>query len=150
MPKLHDLNLREIAKQTREGINSIKKHEFERHIVNNYDSVIHFIYISLLIVAIIVITIYFQKRRSQSINRRKIKEIELERHEIRNEKIEDSDTERNNHSDDIERIGSPGKLNKAEKVLFLTTIIAVMPTTSTAVDNNYIILSIRFKSPCTF
>jgi hypothetical protein len=52
-----------------------------------------------------VITIYFQKRRSQLINQRKIKEIELKRHEIRNEKIEDSDTERNNHNDDIERIG---------------------------------------------
>jgi hypothetical protein len=148
MPKLHDLNLSEIAKQTREEIDSIKKHEFERHIVNNYDSVIHFIYISLLIIAIIAITIYFKRRRIQSLNLRKIKEIELERHEIRNENIEDSDAERNNHDDDIERIGSPGKLKRAEKVLFLTTIIAVMTPSSTAVDHNYIILSIRFKSPC--
>jgi transposase InsO family protein len=148
MPKLHDLNLSEIARQTREEINSIKTHEFGRHIVNNYDSVVHFIYISLLIVAIIAITIYFKKRRTQSINQRKIKEIELERHEMRDENFEDSNIERDNHNDDIERIGSPGKLKRAEKVLFLTTIIAVMTPSSTAVDHNYIILSIRFKSPC--
>ncbi len=148
MPKFHDLNQSEIAKQTREEINSIKKHEFERHIVYNYDSVIHFIYFSLLIAAIIAITVYFQKRRSKSINLDKIREIELKRHEISTENIEDSDTERNNHSHDIERIGSPGKLRRAEKVLFLTTIITIMTTPSAAVDHNYIVLFIRFRSPC--
>jgi hypothetical protein len=39
-------------------------------------------------------------------------------------------------------------LKRAEKVLFSTTIIAVMTPSSTAVGHNYIILSIRFKSPC--
>jgi hypothetical protein len=36
---LHDLNLSEIAKQTREDINNIKGHEFEKRIEYNYDSI---------------------------------------------------------------------------------------------------------------
>jgi hypothetical protein len=148
MPRLHDLNLSEIAKQTREDIKTIKKHEFERHIMYNNDFLIHFVYISLLLGAIITITIYCRKRRIKSINIDKIRDIELDRYERRDDNTEDRDTAMNNHTDDIERIGSPGKLRRTEKVLFLSTIIAVMATPSTAIDHNYIVLSIRFRSPC--
>jgi hypothetical protein len=148
MPRLHDLNLSEIAKRPREDIKSNKKHEFKRHIVYNNDFLIHFVYISLLLGAIITITIYCRKRRIKSINIDKIRDIELDRYERRDDNAEDRDTAMNNHTDDIERIGSPGKLRRTEKVLFLSTIIAVMAMPSTAIDHNFIVLSIRFRSPC--
>ena len=148
MPKLHDLNLSEIARQTREEINSIKRFEFERRTVQNYDFLIHLVYFSLLMAVIIAFTVYFRKRRNDSRNLDRIREIELESYEIKNEDIEDSDTPRDNHIDNIERIGSPGKLRRVEKALYLSTIIATIAPPSMAIDHNYIVLFIRFRSPC--
>jgi hypothetical protein len=42
----------------------------------------------------------------------------------------------------------PGKLKRAEKVLFLATIITIMTPVAESIEQNYIVLMIKFKSPC--
>jgi hypothetical protein len=150
MSQLHNLDLSEIARQTRDDINSIRRHEFKTIEMPSSDFKIHLIYILILIIIIIGLTIYFRRYKIKNFNLQRIKSIEKQRQTNKDEdeiELNEIDETEEQNSNSMLR-APPRKLKRAEKVLFLATIITIIIPMAESIGQNYIVLTIKFKSPC--
>ncbi len=150
MSQLHNLNLSEIAKQTRDDINQIRRHEFKTEDVSSFDSKIHLIYVTILIITIFGLTIYFRRKKIKNVNFNRVRSIEEQRqiHKEENEIETSENAEISDENTDFTPNIPPGKLKRTQKVLFLATILTIMSPTVDSSEQNYIVLTIKFKSPC--
>ncbi len=150
MSQLHNLNLSEIARQTREDISQIRRHEFKTKEVFSFDSKTHLIYIMILVITILGLTIYFRRKKIKLVNFNRIKSIEEQReiHKEENEIEFNENEEINNHNSDSTPNTPPGKLKRTKKILFLATILTIMTPMTDSIEQNYVVLIIKFKSPC--
>jgi hypothetical protein len=153
MPTLHNLNLTEIAKQTKEEINKIEHHTGPRFIEINSQPNMQFIYIILIIILLIALTVYFKRRRSKAIHSANVRNIEIQRHhqsQITHETEPLTTEEEENSNDDIYTppMRSAAPLRRSERVLYLATIIGLIVAPTDAIDYKYIMIFIKFQSPC--